>query len=556
MTIPATELRVHDGVFTRQYSVIFTQVYQIKVLYHFTAYKLFKRYSQFITIQKLVFYIQIPIDIQKQLAPFPSKKWIHNTSAQVIEERRAMLEAWMQNLLEQPLVLDLVLDFLEVPDDKKLKILSKEKCILTDEDHCVANLLHTFQDDNRHKSRSLEEFEKHFFDQKSGLHSMYMKILIRTLASYCGSENLGSKSLDILYKLIHSSSYRHFEKALAELLMLEFSLLRLIKLDMHILKQFTGDTSEQALEICLVLYNHLQTQMQSSLLSFIVSSIQLNDNYQAVEIFNLWVSQGIVQKPSNKKICNDWRYLRASQDMCAKYRTIDKSIDIEITFPVCSSLHKILHYITDIDSLKKWNGLLLDAEDIEVISNEKKVCRYVIKCESNHVQVCLELEIKHLDDENTIVNFRNIEHSCPNFRQNVQKVKLESWVYRIHKVNTKPSRARSVGMIEELSTSKQTYEPRSADSRNSYITESLEFASNFEITISHVMDLSIAKMISGELIGETSEIVNSWKSFKHIVEQDSTQDLAFTHKSHKNNYLKALNRKLSAKKSKHKTMCK
>jgi phosphoribosyl 1,2-cyclic phosphodiesterase len=111
-------------------------------------------------------------------------------------------------------------------------------------------------------------------------------------------------------------------------------------------------------------------------------------------------------------------------------------------------------------------------------------------------------------------------------------------------------------MIEELSTSKQTYEPRSADSRNSYITESLEFASNFEITISHVMDLSIAKMISGELIGETSEIVNSWKSFKHIVEQDSTQDLAFTHKSHKNNYLKALNRKLSAKKSKHKTMCK
>lgn len=240
--------------------------------------------------------------------------------------------------------------------------------------------------------------------------------------------------------------------------------------------------------------------------------------------------------------------------MCAKYRTIDKSIDIEITFSICSTLHKILHYITDIDSLKKWNGLLLDAEDIEVYSSERKVCRYVIKCGSNDVQVCLELEIKHLDEENTIVNFRNIEHSCPNFRQNVQIIKLDSWVYRIHKVNSRPSRAKSVGMIEELSESKQTFVPRSADSRNSYITESLEFASNFEITISLVMDLYIAKMISGELIGETSEIVHTWESFKHIVEQDSTQDLAFTQKAHKNSYLKALNRKLSAKKPKFKTI--
>lgn len=179
-----------------------------------------------------------------------------------------------------------------------------------------------------------------------------------------------------------------------------------------------------------------------------------------------------------------------------------------------------------------------------------------MKCESNYVQVCLELEIKHLDEETTVVNFRSIENSCPNLRQDLQRVKLESWVYRIHKVNSKPSRARSVGMIEELSTSNQTYEPSSADSRNSYMTESLEFDSNYEITISLVMDLSIAKMISGELIGETSEIVHTWESFKHIVEQDSTQDLAFTQKSHKNSYLEALNRKLSARKSKHKTMCK
>lgn len=54
VAIPSTELRMYTGVFSRQYSVTFTQVYQIKVLYHFTAYKLYKRYSQFIDIHQQV----------------------------------------------------------------------------------------------------------------------------------------------------------------------------------------------------------------------------------------------------------------------------------------------------------------------------------------------------------------------------------------------------------------------------------------------------------------------------------------------------------------------
>lgn len=252
----------------------------------------------------------MPPQIKAKVAPFPSKKWVHNTSDRVTEERRTMLETWLKSLLQQPSQLDIVLGFLEVPYDKKVKILQNEKCHLTEEDHCVANLLTTFNDDIRHKSRSLENFEKHFFEKKSGLHATYMKLLIRTLAKLCGTSGVGSKSLDILYKLVHSSSYRYYEMALTELLVLDFGLMKSIKLDMHILKQFAGDTSEQALEICLVIFNHLQTQMQSNLLSYIVIYIQLNDSYQAVEIFNIWSSQGIINFSIIKKPFIEWRYLQ------------------------------------------------------------------------------------------------------------------------------------------------------------------------------------------------------------------------------------------------------
>lgn len=217
--------------------------------------------------------IQLPLEVTNRLPEFPAKNWIQKSHANVVGERRIKLEAWLQQSLAEPQVILQILNFLEVPIDKKTKVMELSRlCNLTGGDRCVAALVSSLHENERHKSRAIEEFEKNFFAIKQGMHGSYVRLLLRVLAPLCGNQVVACKSLDVLYKLLSSASYRYYEMVVTQLLDLDLNLLQGLRLDLHILKQFQGDSSETALAISKLLYDHFSRQMQESIFKYIVIS--------------------------------------------------------------------------------------------------------------------------------------------------------------------------------------------------------------------------------------------------------------------------------------------
>lgn len=134
---------------------------------------------------------------------------------------------------------------------------------------------------------------------------------------------------------------------------------------------------------------------------------------------------------------------------------------------------------------------------------------------------------------------------------------FDKWIYHIQRLADKPIRASSDGFIEDLSTNIESASSfSSTDLNNSFLSENLNLSSNYKIVVSVVMDLSFAKMISGEFIGETSEIIHAWESFKHFAEEDYRVDFKNLRRCRKNSLLEALNRKVSVVGTGCKNVCK
>lgn len=170
-----------------------------------------------------------------------------------------MLENWLGAVLKEPVLLNRLLDFLEVPLPKRAKILETyPNCTLSPSEMCVADLINSLRTDSRYKLKSIDEFNKKFFSLKKAIPPKFLRLLIKVVAPMCGVQGTASKSLDILFKLVRGDTYKEYFSAISELLSLDISYLRVLRLDLHIKGMFQGDSGESALILCKILYDNMK----------------------------------------------------------------------------------------------------------------------------------------------------------------------------------------------------------------------------------------------------------------------------------------------------------
>lgn len=177
-----------------------------------------------------------------------------------------MIEIWLIAVLKESVLISRLLDFLEVPEEKRLKVIENyPNCTLTASEMCVADLINSLRTDSRHKLKSIDEFNKKFFALKQVIANRYLKVLIKVVAPMCGVQGTASKCLDIIFKLVRGDTYKEYRTAIAEMLSLDISYLRALRLDLHIRGMFQGDSGEAALIICKILYDNMKKSNDSLL---------------------------------------------------------------------------------------------------------------------------------------------------------------------------------------------------------------------------------------------------------------------------------------------------
>lgn len=210
--------------------------------------------------------IQIPANYHRLLPPFPPKNLKKNRISTAMR-RRSMLEIWLIAVMKESVLISRVLNFLEVPERKMLKVVENyPSCTLTASEMCVADLISSLRTDSRHKLKSIDEFNKKFFTLKKPIPTHFLKVLIKVVAPMCGIQGTASKCLDIIFKLVRGDTYKEYRTAIAEMLSLDISYLRALRLDLHIKGMFQGDSGEAALIICKILYDNMKKSDDSLLL--------------------------------------------------------------------------------------------------------------------------------------------------------------------------------------------------------------------------------------------------------------------------------------------------
>lgn len=418
-------------------------------------------------------------------------------------------------------------------------------------DRCVAELTSSLYENDRHKSRAIEEFEKHFFANKQGMHVSYVRLLLRVLAPLCGTQVVACKSLDVLYKLLSSTSYRYYEMVVTELFDLDLNLLQGLRLDLHILKGFQGDSSETALAISKLLYDHFSRQMQESIFKYIVTSIQLYEDNEAYEVFNKWLNQEIPQSPQNKRKKNrDWIYLETTDqpgELTIRYKTIRKCVELYSSIVVECTYSKVVSLLTDINQLKRWHYFLKEGKEIEAITPNKKVVLMVMRYETQDLEFCFDVEKFDESEDTTLIHYTCVEHPNAPEDSHITRGYLDSRVFTIERLGEMCD-MNTNSFEEELNSSKES-EIRnsisSTESTESYSSSEREGVYQFRISCTSLMKFGLAKLIYSEFLGENRIIIDTWTAFKKIAEEVKIEESYKPRLPHINSILEAFDRKLT-----------
>ena len=249
VSIPRTQTRRKTGVFSRLYTVLAKQVYELKVIlddsYEFILFKRYKEFRQLNhEVKKIVYNKSV-------LHKFPGKN-MNPMNPLVISARKSGLEKWLQSLLSVKQAETLVKGFLNIKESmieeaSALQKMSADECLIKDFSSQITS-------DSHSKFNIIDGFEKKYFHKRRAIREQYTNLLIKTLIPLCGDNYIGSKALNFLYKLCISDHNRDFERAAKEVTKFPIKELKKMKLNEYILRQRFSDCEIEAFYILSLFY--------------------------------------------------------------------------------------------------------------------------------------------------------------------------------------------------------------------------------------------------------------------------------------------------------------
>lgn len=199
-----------------------------------------------------------------------------------------------------------------------------------------------------------------------------------------------------------------------------------------------------------------------------------------------------------------------------------------------ATLERLICLVRDVDEIPQWNLFVKRIHLIEDISADIKVYLLELRAESGELELCYKAQTVFEDKTRTKLIFESIEHIKAPLREEIRRIKLSKHEYIIDLIYTEQ---------QEILEGEEGYNISrdSVQTATSYYNISSMFTYNIRLDIT--MDLSLAKLIPGEFIGESTYFRDSWVNFKQKVSLSEVQRAA--NKKESNSMMDALSRKLT-----------
>jgi hypothetical protein len=253
------------------------------------------------------------------------------------------------------------------------------------------------------KGKALMYFEKEFFETKKKPSAEKFKVLAKHLAHLCGENGIGSKALDILYKLITRANYIHHESFLASFCSLNVQNLRDMKLDLHILGKYGVDSSQQAFQVFKILQPCL-----SSYSNFVINL--LNGSEDAYKLYLNWSNN--LSGPYPELLDNtqsEWVHLDCEEydsKMKLEYRVDKGKLEIIVELIINAELDRIIQAIIVPEDRKMWDHRLCNMTTAN-IKEDSGVSILEYRSRSGLLSLTFDRKVIKYDSENAEIVFKS-----------------------------------------------------------------------------------------------------------------------------------------------------
>lgn len=245
------------------------QEYAIQVaVYTGETYIVYKRYSELLKLQIAVTSISKTLRIE--LPEFPPKQ-LYSKQPAVVLRRQNLLEAWLQEVFDNPPLLTYAIPSLELPEYLVFLVEtqtgSSHSCKLNDAEMLVLSFIEYISTADTDRQVVITSFRKALLSSTLGLCKDIFCLLLRFLLHMITNPELTLSAAKFLLKLMKNEKYS--EACITELLELDIELLRAIELNRLLIIDFPK-INPTVFEILCVLKQRLSKTMRSNLLVNIV----------------------------------------------------------------------------------------------------------------------------------------------------------------------------------------------------------------------------------------------------------------------------------------------
>lgn len=218
-----------------------------------------KRYREFRSLYETLPASSLPV--------FPAKRYFERLKATVIEERRTLLQTWLQAVASvQPLSRELM-NFLGVGP---VKLIGP---YLSEQEKAIVDFENEVESDSRAKLRALDCLSRRLFSGKQ--HSIrveYLRRLLDLLVTLSADHIAGGKALSILCSLTSREHYTEAPTVVQEWLSLGPDRLRAMTLNLHLLQYMSRDSREEAFQLFKIIYDLWSSVGKTLLLKLVRTS--------------------------------------------------------------------------------------------------------------------------------------------------------------------------------------------------------------------------------------------------------------------------------------------
>ena len=450
-----------------------------------------KRYREFRTLHQ-----SLPVS---PLPTFPAKRYFERLKASVIEERRTLIQAWLQAVAKAGPLTKELLDFLGVGPAVPIGP------YLSEEEKAVVDFEREVEADSRAKLRALDGLTVGLFAGKQFIRVEYVRRLLDLLVILSADHTAGGKALSILCRLTSREHYADAATVLQEWLSLGPERLRTMGLNLHLLQQMSRDTREEAFQLFKRIYD-LWGGLGRTLMLKLVRTRQLNESSEALLLFERWRKGKLsLGKSKPQEVSQAWRMVispKSPSDFSLKYRFLGSGIEVRAEIRIEADAESVMELVLFPQERKKWDLRIQSVRLIEGDALSRGTTELKLDLGEEEKALFLNFSVSTKSPGLIIADYH--------VKDGIPTESLETYTFSsVSETITVPTESQSAYIIPEVPPEDSEDSLESADSAVCFLHYTAHYPK------------SLGKAILPDLTGESEHFQQSFGNLKRLAEKGS-----------------------------------